>query len=197
MIGHLCGTAAEIDYEQRIVLIDVRGVGYEVCIPQWLCEDVRLGEELSLYVHADIKEDSHALYGFTSKSQRELFRVLLGVGGVGAKSAAAMLSEFSESELIRCVAEGDARGLSKVRGIGLKTAGVIVVSLKDKIATLSDSVIDAKTDMPSVLKDAIDVLVRLGIREGEAASYARQAWNQDMAAEDLIKEALRISALDR
>lgn len=197
MIGHLCGIAAEIDYEQRIVLIDVRGVGYEICVPQRICEDVRLGEELALYVHTDIKEDSHTLYGFTSKSQRELFRVLLGVGGVGAKSAAAMLSEFSEGELIRCVVEGDAKGLSKVRGIGPKTAGVIVVSLKDKVTALSNSVIDVKTDMPSVLRDAIDVLVRLGIREGEAASYAREAWNQDMAAEDLIKEALRISALNR
>ena len=197
MIGRLSGIAAEIDHEQRMVLIDVRGVGYEVCIPQILCEKVRLGDALALYVHAEIKDDSHTLFGFTSKSQRELFRVLLGVGGVGAKSASAMLSQFSESELVQCVVEGDAKRLSKVRGIGLKTAGVIVVSLKDKVTRFSSAVVDVETDVPSVLRDAIDVLVRLGIRQGEAASYARRAWSQGTTAEQLIAEALRISALDR
>ncbi|MCE2436715.1 MAG: Holliday junction branch migration protein RuvA [Pseudomonadales bacterium] len=197
MLGRLRGTVAEVDAEQRTLLLEVRDVGYELHVSERLCSASDVGREHVLFVHADIKEDAHTLYGFRNKSERELFRTLLGVGGVGARSASALLSRFTEAELVGHIVEEDVKSLASVRGIGPKTARVIVATLKDRVDALAAAVQRDDAGVDTIVRQATDVLVQLGLRRGEAASIAKRAWTDGMELEELVTEILRISTSNR
>ncbi|MCI5066721.1 Holliday junction branch migration protein RuvA [bacterium] len=133
MIGRLRGTIVERDASG--VVLDVNGVGYTVHCPQSTLDALLVNSEATLTIHTEMKESEIRLYGFSEKLEQQLFQFLLQVNGVGPKSALEVLSSMPAAELIRVLGSGDAAKIQRAKGIGKKTAGRIVLELKDKVAS--------------------------------------------------------------
>ena len=132
MIGRLQGVLSR--KEPPALMLDVGGVGYELEAPMTVFYELpAVGERVTLYTHLVVREDAHLLYGFVREAQRRLFRELLKVNGVGPRVALAVLSGLSDEEFCRCVAEEDIARLTKVPGIGRKTAERLVIEMRDKL----------------------------------------------------------------
>jgi Holliday junction DNA helicase RuvA len=203
MIGRLRGEVAAKHPPQ--VLIDVGGVGYEVEAPMSTFYDLpALGESVTLLTHLVIRDDAHVLYGFRSEHDRALFRALLRVTGVGAKMALAILSGMDAQRFAQCVEQEDIAMLSRLPGIGKKTAQRLVMEMKDRIAELGAgaggagaaavgiggaAMAAAPADDP--LADAIGALVALGYKPAEANRMARAVDDGAKTSEELIRAALR------
>ena len=137
MIGLLRGRL--LARQPPSLLLDVQGVGYEVDAPMTTFYELPdAGAEVTLYTHLAVREDAHTLYGFLKLSDRNLFRTLLRVNGVGARLALAILSGMETSRFIRCVQEGDTAALVRLPGIGKKTAERLVIELRDRLETGQD-----------------------------------------------------------
>lgn len=168
MLEYIHGRLAELSATAAIV--DVNGVGYELNITLNTYSEL---EKLAapsaggaatarLYVHEVIREDAWVLYGFATKRERELFRDLIGVSGVGAASARMILSGITPAELEQVISTGDERRLKMVKGIGGKTAQRIIVDLRDKIKPLEDSLLQQPGTRSEAYDDALAALVTLG-----------------------------------
>ena len=152
-----------------------------------------VNEQLSLYVHMVVREDAQLLFGFSSQQQRDLFRSLIKVNGVGPKVALAVLSTMSAQELLQCMAQEDYAQLTKVPGIGKKTAQRLVVEMKDRLEKeFADVALEAASaDRPSDNRqDAIAALESLGFKNADASRVVRGLAN-DLSSEELIRQALR------
>ncbi|RMG50454.1 MAG: Holliday junction branch migration protein RuvA, partial [Gammaproteobacteria bacterium] len=132
MIGRLRG---ELVYKQPpALMVEVGGVGYELEAPMSTCFALpEVGQPVTLWTHLQVREDAHTLYAFSDLSQRSLFRALLKVSGVGARMALAILSGMTPEEFHRCVAEGNVKALTRLPGIGKKTAERLVVEMRDRL----------------------------------------------------------------
>jgi Holliday junction DNA helicase RuvA len=191
MIGRLKGTLAE--KQPPRLLLDVGGVGYEVEAPMSTFYSLpRLGEPATLLTHLSVREDAHVLYGFSSAAERELFRGLIRISGVGPKLALTILSGISVDGFHRCVDAGDAGALTRLPGVGKKTAERLVMEMRDKIE------IGAKAGLPpggrspaQPADEAQRALIALGYKPQEAAKMVREAGADDLPAEDLIRLALK------
>ena len=186
MIGRLTGTLAEKAPPQ--VLVDVGGVGYELDVPMSTFYNLpALGERLTLLTHLVVREDAHLLYGFASAPERATFRQLIRIAGIGPRTALAILSGLSVSELAQAVSRQDGARLVKVPGIGKKTAERLLLELKDKLAPdLSGSA----TVVHDSQGDIVQALLALGYNEREATS-ALKSLPPDVAVAEGIKLALR------
>jgi len=131
MIYHLKGQL--IEKNPTHVVIDCNGVGYFVHISLHTFSLLKNSEAIHLYTHLQVKEDSQTLYGFMEKSERELFRLLISVSGVGSSTARTMLSSLEPKQIMEAIASGDAATIQKIKGIGTKTAQRVILDLKDKI----------------------------------------------------------------
>ncbi|HET8854439.1 MAG TPA: Holliday junction branch migration protein RuvA [Salinimicrobium sp.] len=131
MINHLQGKMLEKNPTN--VVIDCNGVGYFVHISLHTYSQIPSSEAIRLYTHLQVKEDSHTLYGFWEKSEREIFRMLISVSGVGANTARSMLSSLAPQQIVEAIASGDAATIQGIKGIGAKTAQRVIIDLKDKI----------------------------------------------------------------
>lgn len=168
MLEYIHGRLAELSVTAAIV--DVNGVGYELNITLNTYSELEKSAAPSagsaatarLYVHEVIREDAWVLYGFATKRERELFRDLIGVSGVGAASARMILSGITPSELEQVISSGDERRLKMVKGIGGKTAQRIIVDLRDKIKPLEDSLLQQPGTRSEAYDDALAALVTLG-----------------------------------
>jgi len=194
MIARLSGTL--IAKQPPLLIIDVAGVGYEVEAPLSVFYDLpEIGKPLTLLTHLQIKDDAHSLFGFASESQRTLFRQLLKISGIGAKLALTILSGASPDELARFVAEGDSASLTRLPGIGKKTAERIIIELRDKLDHLSVSVSvlgsGASTVPASAASEAIHALASLGFKPQEASHLVRLVSKPEMTAEEIIRLALQ------
>lgn len=177
------------------LLLNVGGVGYELEAPMTTFYDLPAeGEAVTVFVHMVVREDAQLLYGFSSKQQRDLFRSLIRVNGVGPKVALAVLSTLSPQELLQCMANEDVAQLCKVPGIGKKTAALLVVAMKDRLEKeFGDVALEAaaQTGAPSNARnDAIEALASLGYRPADASRVVKSLPN-DLSSEDLIRQALR------
>jgi Holliday junction DNA helicase RuvA len=186
MIGRLTGTLAEKAPPQ--VLVDVSGVGYELDVPMSTFYNLpSLGERITLLTHLVVREDAHLLYGFASADERATFRLLIRISGIGPRTALAILSGLSVSELAQAVSRQESGRLVKVPGIGKKTAERLLLELKDKLApdfgARSQVIGDAQADI-------VQALVALGYNDREAAA-ALKALPPDVAVGEGIKLALR------
>lgn len=193
MIGRLSGTLV---YKQPpMLIIDVAGVGYEVEAPLGLFSELpELNSKVVILTHLQIKDDAHTLYGFSSDAQRTLFRQLLKISGIGAKLALTILSGASGDELARFVAEGDSASLTRLPGIGKKTAERIIMELKDKLDGIDASLapaVSGATPASGPAGEAARALTALGYKPQEAARMVRAVIEPDMSAEDLIRSALK------
>ena len=191
MIGRLRGILA---YKSPPwLVIDVGGVGYELEAPMSTHYDLPdVGREVLLFTHYAQKEDSVALYGFLREGERRLFRDVQKVSGVGAKIALAVLSGASVDEFARMVQAGDIAALTRIPGIGKKTAERMVVELRDRAADLAGGAVAASAGMPGdPLSEAITALQALGYKPAEAERMAKKAAADGDAAETIIRKALQ------
>lgn len=194
MIARLSGIL--IAKQPPLLVIDVAGVGYEVEAPLSVFYDLpEIGKPLILLTHLQIKDDGHSLFGFANESQRTLFRQLLKISGIGAKLALTILSGASPDELARFVAEGDSASLTRLPGIGKKTAERIIIELRDKLdhLAISSTVIGggANPAPASAISEATHALASLGFKPMEANRLVRLVAQPDMSAEDIIRLALQ------
>lgn len=192
MIEYLNGKIAEL--APTAAIIDVAGVGYEANISLTTFAALEGKTEAKLWIQEVIREDAHMLYGFADKGERELFRSLTGVSGVGATMARMMLSSISPTELQRAIAEGDAKRLKAVKGVGAKTAERIIVDLKDKIKPLGDTLLVQPLYSPDVFDEALAALVMLGFPKpaSQRALSKLFAEQPTLKVEDAIKQAFSL-----
>ena len=186
MIGRLTGTLAEKNPPQ--LLVDCNGVGYEVDVPMSSFYNLPpLGERVTLLTHLVVREDAQLLYGFLTAGERSTFRELLKISGIGARTALAVLSGLSVTELAQAVVQQQVVRLTKVPGIGKKTAERLLLELKGKLApdlgTTSTPASDAQADI-------VQALIALGYNEREAAA-ALKALPPDIGVAEGIKLALK------
>jgi holliday junction DNA helicase RuvA len=191
MIGRLSGILLEKNPPQ--LLLDVQGVAYEVDVPMSTFYNLPSnGERVTLFTHLVVREDAHLLYGFGSENERRAFRQLLKVNGIGAKIALSVLSGLSVGELAQAVAQQEAGRLTRVPGIGKKTAERLLLELKDKLAADVTQAVGINRAPPAT-SDIMNALLALGYSEREATAAIRQL-PDGVAVADGIKQALKLLA---
>lgn len=176
------------------MLVDVSGVGYELEAPMSTFYDLpAAGEPVTLYTHLVVREDAHLLYGFARESERQMFRSLLKVNGVGPRVALAILSGLTENELHQCLVHEDIARLTKVPGIGRKTAERLVVELRDKVELLAPPAATARPARgpadPS--QEAVSALIALGYKPVEASREVGSLPKTGLSSEEIIRQALK------
>ena len=194
MIARLAGTL--LSKQPPLMVIDVAGVGYEVEAPLSVFYDLpETGQPIVILTHLSVKEDSHTLYGFASESERTLFRQLLKISGIGAKLALTILSGASGEELARYVVERDTASLTRLPGIGKKTAERIIIELRDKLddlpAALTPGPTSGRVPTGGALGEATNALIALGYKPQEAGRMARSVAEPEMSVEQIIRHALQ------
>ena len=188
MIGRISGIL--LDKTPPLALIDCNGVGYECEVPMstfYLLPQV--GEKVTLLTHFVVREDAQLLFGFGTHQERLMFRQLLKVNGIGAKSALAILSGLSIDELIQAVSLQEAGLLTRVPGIGKKTAERLLLELKDKF-TLDSALIMKGSGITSISQDVLNALIALGYNERESLN-AVKSLDSNSSVNDGIKQALK------
>jgi Holliday junction DNA helicase RuvA len=188
MIGKLTGTLLE--KRPPMVLVDVNGVAYELDVPMnTLYQLPATGAKVTLYTHLIVREDAHLLFGFATEEERVAFRQLLRVNGVGARTALAVLSGLSVQDLSHAVAAQDAARLTRIPGVGKKTAERLLLELKDKLqAGAAEAGGGAR---PGGRGDALNALLALGYNEREAAN-ALSKLPAELATPEAIRQALKL-----
>jgi Holliday junction DNA helicase RuvA len=191
MIGRLKGTL--IHKSPPWLVVDVHGVGYELEAPMSTFYDLPdVGREVFLFTHHAQKEDSVSLYGFLTEAERRLFRDVQKVSGIGAKIALAVLSGASVGDFARLVQSGDVGALTRIPGIGKKTAERMIVELRDRAADLGAGAAIGSVGAPGdPLSEATTALQALGYKPAEAERMARGARAEGDAAETIIRKALQ------
>jgi Holliday junction DNA helicase RuvA len=188
MIGRLEGRLLEKNPPQ--VLVDAGGVGYEVDVPMSTFYNLpELGAKVALFTHLVVREDAHLLFGFATEAERRVFRQLLKVSGVGARTALAVLSGLSVGDLAQAVTMQDAGRLTKVPGIGKKTAERLLLELKGKLGVELTTAVDVHR-LPAAGSDVLNALLALGYNEKEALAATKQL-PADVSVADGIRQALR------
>ena len=189
MIGRLSGTLLE--KTPPLVLIDCNGVGYECEVPMSTFYNLpNVGEKVVMLTHFVVREDAQLLYGFGSSQERATFRQLLKVNGIGAKSALSILSGLSIDELVQAVALQETTMLTRVPGVGKKTAERLLLELKDKFTI--DGVAAMNSNQPkSASSDVLNALLALGYNEREALA-AVKLLDKEISVTDGIKQALKL-----
>ena len=195
MIARLSGSL--LTKNPPFLVIDVNGVGYEVEAPLGVFSELpENGKQVAILIHHHFSQDSQTLYGFASNGERELFRKLLKISGIGAKMALAILSGASGEELARYVSSGDVASLTKVPGIGKKTAERIIMELRDKLDGLPVGLGTATTltggpVATDPVSEASHALASLGYKPTEVSRMVGLVAEDGMDAEEIIKKALQ------
>lgn len=192
MISFIIGTLEE--KSENGVVINCNGMGYEIQTSTATLSTLPLtGEECKIYTYLQVKEDGISLFGFTTVDERELFYKLISVSGVGPKMAITILSGMNISDLIVSILKEDTTALSRIKGLGKKTAERICLELKDKLTPVGGVLIEDKILEldENVLDDACEALISLGLSKNEALRLARQNANENSTAEEIIASVLR------
>lgn len=195
MIGRITGLLLEKNPPQ--ILVDAHGVGYELEVPMSTFYGLpATGTQVSLHTHLAIREDGHFLYGFATDEERTAFRQLLKVSGIGARTALAVLSGLSVSDLAQAVALQEAGRLVKIPGIGKKTAERLLLELRDKLGKALPQVAGARLaavagGAPDAKSDILNALLALGYNEKEALG-AMKGLAEDTGVSDGIRQALKL-----
>jgi Holliday junction DNA helicase RuvA len=196
MIGQLKGMIIEKTPPELLIL--VQGVGYEVNAPMstfYRLPDIQ--QEVLLFTHFIVREDAQQLYGFYTKEERTLFRILLKVNGVGPRLALTILSSMEPPEFVRCVNAHDKEALVRLPGIGAKTAERLIIEMRDKVAHWQDH--PSTNTLENIKKepgnqriqDAISALISLGYKPQEASRAVSKVETAEMSSEEIIRFALR------
>ena len=192
MIGRICGNV--VAAEDEVLLIDVRGVGYEVTVTQTSLQSLSSATTaVELFTHQAVRDDAITLFGFPSREERSLFRLLIKVSGIGPRLALTMLGSLPAQALARCIADGEAGMLTKVPGVGKRTAERVIMELKDRIDALpiGDREDEAAAMPDHAVEDAIRALAALGWRPADVRDVVAAAHVDGESTEELIRAALR------
>lgn len=197
MIGWLHGVVRS--KHPPVLLLDVGGVGYEIEAPMGTFAALpAIGEQTTLFTHLIVREDAHQLFAFAAERERDVFRALLKVNGVGAKVALAILSGMDGEAFARCVIEGDTASLTRLPGIGKKTAERVVMEMRDRLESMPAGIgtVAPRTGTAAppgdATSEAVSALVSLGLKPQEAhRRVAALQGDAELQAEDLVRLALR------
>ena len=191
MYEYIRGKVVEIN--PALAVIEANGIAYSINITVHTYSQAGLNSESLLYLHHVVREDAQLLFGFSTKEERSIFRLLISVSGIGANTARMMLSSLNPLEIQKAIAEGNVNVLKGVKGIGLKTAQRVIVDLKDKIGLESTS--DEKFLFANnrTKEEALSALVTLGFAKSTVDKLLDKflAAKPDMAVEELIKQTLK------
>lgn len=192
MIGRLTGTLGDKNPPQ--VLVDCNGVGYEVDVPMSTFYNLPgVGERVTLLTHFVVREDAQILYGFASPGERDTFRQLIKIAGVGPRTALSVLSGMSVADIAQAITAQDSARLVKVPGIGKKTAERLLLELKDKLAPVAGGGAAAALVVHDDQSDILNALLALGYNEREAAAALKQL-PAGSGVSDGIRQALKLLA---
>ncbi|MBQ2550477.1 MAG: Holliday junction branch migration protein RuvA [Bacteroidales bacterium] len=194
MIDYIKGQVAEINPTQ--VVIDCNGVGYSMLISLQTYEAVKDEKVAKIYVHHHLREDDEEFYGFYTKDEREIFRLLISVSGIGVGTARMMLSSMSSDEVREAILSENIAKIKSVKGIGAKSAQRVILELKDKIVKGEGSVSVGESigGKATIAEEAVTALVLLGFSKPNVhkAVHTIQTANPEASVEEIIKEALKI-----
>ena len=194
MIGRLTGLMLE--KQPPLVLVDVQGVGYEINVPMSTFYNLpAVGVKITLHTFLVVREDVHLLFGFATEAERLAFRQLVKISGVGARTALAILSGLSVSDLHQAVSAQDSRQIIKIPGIGKKTAERLLLELRDKLCSTMVG-IDSSLPSSKVSGDVLNALLSLGYNDREA-SWAIKQLPLDVAVSEGIRQALKLLSKER
>ncbi|MBO6607832.1 Holliday junction branch migration protein RuvA [Psychroserpens sp.] len=191
MITHIQGRLVEKNPTE--VVIDCNGVGYLLNISLHTFSQIPDNEALKLFAHLIVREDSHTLYGFSSIAEREIFKLLISVSGIGANTARTMLSSLSPQQVKEAIAHGDVALIQSIKGIGAKTAARVILDLKDKVLKVYD-IDEVSVNKNNTHKDeALSALEVLGFAKKQSERIVDKIVSQqpDASVETIIKEALK------
>lgn len=199
MIGQLRGILCTKQPPQ--LLLDVHGVGYEIDAPMSTFYRLpEVGQEVTLLTHFVVREDAHYLFGFIAQEERLLFRTLLKVNGVGPRLALTILSSIEPDEFVRCIVNNDATSLTRLPGVGKKTAERLIIEMRDKLASWDAHSSETTPLLPLTsergkrnqsVQDAVSALIALGYKPQEASRAVAKVDDGQLASEEIIRQALR------
>lgn len=187
-----------VAYEEDKVIVDVGGIGYGIFMSQQAMGMLpQTGNEVKIHTYMNIKEDAMQLFGFLTRDDLQVFKLIIGVSGIGPKGGLSILSQLTPDELRFAVMSGDAKAISAAPGIGKKTAEKLIIELKDKLS-IEDVLTRADTDdgghlnsTNEIQSEAIQALVALGYSNTESLKAVKQVNLEDASVEDVLKEALK------
>lgn len=197
MYDYMCGKLVEINAKEAVV--DVAGIGYKFFVPvsalvNPLAKSVKIGSPICIYTTLVVRENFHALYGFLEKSERAVFEVLIAISGIGPKTALSLIGHLSPSELTAAIIQHNSAVLSKVPGIGKKTAERLIVELKGKLDKFSYES-DQPLSSSQKIQDAINALMHLGYNQNAATEVLKKVADKvphDCDLSTLITAALKV-----
>lgn len=192
MYNYLIGRIVERN--ENSIVFECNNIGYDVFVSSYTLEDTKnVTEEIKLLTYYQVKEDGVCLFGFLEKQEKDLFLKLIDVSGVGPKGAIGILSSCKPDDLIKIIAKQDLVSMSKIKGVGKKTAERILVELKDKVDVLPIDLIgeEEKPVDNNEIDDACAVLVSLGISKQTAYTLCEKVYTANDTAEDIIAKALK------
>ena len=192
MLEYIKGNIAELN--PASVIIDNNGIGYEIGISLSTYSQLEGRTEAKLLLHEVIREDAHLLFGFATTRERELFRLLIGVSGVGANTARVILSSIAPAELETAIATADEPQLKAVKGVGAKTAQRIIVDLRDKIKPVDSSLNIERTATTDAFNEGLAALTMLGFPRQASEKVLKKLFADDpsLRVESAIKQALKM-----
>lgn len=203
MISYVKGPLMAV--EEDMIVVEAGSLGLGIHVPLSVLEALPpLGSQVTVYTHFQVREDAMTLYGFLHRQDREMFRQLIGVNGIGPKAALGILSVLRPDELRLAVISGDAKAISRAPGVGIKTAQRIILDLKDKVsaeeilenmtsgAFEAPGAAQAGAGMAAAASEAVQALVALGYSSAEAARAVKKTEvTEDMSAEDILRASLK------
>jgi Holliday junction DNA helicase RuvA len=197
MISRLRGLL--IEKQAPLLVIDIQGVGYEVFAPMSTFYNLPdINTEVSLLTHLIVREDAHVLYGFLTESERNLFRDLIRVSGVGPKLALSIISTMELPMFVQCINENDTKRLIKIPGVGKKMAERLVVEMRDRLEELLSNTKTTSTTKPisskdiiTPVEDAVSALIALGYKPIDARRWVQAVAEEGLTSEVLIRRALQ------
>lgn len=189
MIAHLRGRL--IEKHPTHLIVECGGVGYQVQISLNSYTAIPDEESCLVYTHFVVREDAQLLYGFADTEEREMFRLLISVSGVGASTAILILSSLTAADVRNVIASEDVATLKSVKGIGAKSAQRIIVDLKDKVGLITGGVEISVSKGNSVAAEALSALLALGFDKGKSEKMIQSLDHQNMSVEEVIKTALK------
>lgn len=190
MIEYISGSITELT--PTYVIVDNHGIGYEMNISLTTFSELENKKEVRLLAHEVIREDAHGLFGFSTARERALFRLLIGVSGVGANTARMLLSSASPAELEMVITSGDVKRLMAVKGVGAETAERVIVDLGDKIKPAGDTLVLEQTPASEAFDEALAALTMLGFAKPQSQKVLTKLFADDpsLKVEKAIKKAL-------
>ena len=194
MIGYVSGKL--VDKNESSILLDVGGVGFEIGVSQNTLYNIgEIGNVVSVYTYLHVRENEMSLYGFANKQEKSMFLLLTTVSGIGPKMGMGILSNISLTELTPAIMTGDSKMLSRIKGLGKKTAERIILELREKMHEVDPNNLPLMNTQPELtelpMQDALLVLTSLGITKAEAVKLIRKNAVSTDSAEDIVSKVLR------